>query len=110
MVDGPSNAHLSAVLGACLVVVTGAWLPWVRKSVRYLDGDPYVTAEGLQGLWTGFKGFDILIIGAVAVAVVLALLSQYCGWWADIGLVAPGAVILWIAGGSLPSTGPWTTT
>jgi len=98
MVDGPSNAHLGAVLGTCLVVVTGAWLPWVRKSVRYLDGDPYVTGEWLQGLSTGFEGFDILILGAVAVAVVVALLSRYCGWYADIGLVAPGAVVLWIAG------------
>jgi len=98
MVDGPSNVHLGAVFGACLVVVTGTWLPWVRKSVRYLDGDPYVTGEWLQGLSTGFEGFDILILGAVAVAVVLALLSRYCGWYADIGLVAPGAVVLWIAG------------
>lgn len=98
MTNRPSVPYIGATLGLFLLTVIGLWLPWVRKQpLCCINGQEYVTDEGLQGLGAGFSLLDQILLLVALLAVCVILLARFWNRSPDVVLVLSGGVILWIA-------------
>ncbi|WP_267643073.1 hypothetical protein [Haloarchaeobius amylolyticus] len=94
MRKSPSTSYLAATALAGVLAVASAWLPWVRKlPVGYTDGQPYYTSEFVAGMETGFRGTDMAILGPVAVALVVVVISRVRRWRPDVVVALAGAFV-----------------
>jgi len=98
MPDPPSRRYVAATVGAAVAAVVGAWLPWIHKRGRMMDGELVVTGEGVYGEAAGIGVLDWVVVLAAVVVVGAVLVGRIRDWRPDPVLIVAPLPILALAG------------